>query len=253
MIAPAVGLILLVSTGVAEAGRSATDWFRAGVASREDAAEARTAFRTAAAAFETAGAYPATPRLALARARSHVLAGDTARAVAAIHDGLALAPYDAELQQDLRAIRETIRYPDPLDPRSRVRPDPTDGLRHRVSPWDCFFAAAVFGLLLVTGLAKRLTARPPWAIPVAGVGLIGFLAAAVMAWQVSIPDPPPVIILSAETTLRKGNGPTYPTRIVEPLPAGAELREVGRRGGWVQVEVPGGATGWIDQAAALPR
>ena len=30
-----------------------------------------------------------------------------------------------------------------------------------------------------------------------------------------------------------------------PLPAGAEVRELSRRGGWVQVELPGGAVGWL--------
>lgn len=252
MIAPVVALALLASFNAGQADRSAAEWFRTGIDSRRNAEEARSAFQKAATGFEKEH-FPTTPQLALARARSHFLAGDVPRALAAIHDGLAVAPYDAELQQDLRTIRETIRYPDTTDAGSRVRPGPTAGVRYRVSPWDCYFAALLFGLVAMTGLVKRLTSRPPWATALAGVGLLGFLAVLLAAWQISIPDPKPLVILSAETVLRKGNGPSYPARIVEPLPRGTELREVSRRGGWVQVEVPGGATGWIDESSALSR
>ena len=58
-------------------------------------------------------------------------------------DGLALVPYDAELQQSLAAARAAIPYPEPLSPAERVRPDPVNGLRNRVAPWDLYRLAAV--------------------------------------------------------------------------------------------------------------
>ena len=35
------------------------------------------------------------------------------------------------------------------------------------------------------------------------------------------------------------------------LPRGAEVRELARRGGWMQVEIPGGAVGWVPLAAVI--
>jgi hypothetical protein len=54
-----------------------------------------------------------------------------------------------------------------------------------------------------------------------------------------------VLVLTADEVLRTGNGPSYPARLDAPLPRGAEVRERARRGGWVQVELTGGAVGWV--------
>jgi uncharacterized protein YraI len=57
-------------------------------------------------------------------------------------------------------------------------------------------------------------------------------------------------VVAEPTPLRAGNAASYPVRV--PLPAGAEVRELLRRGAWVQVEVAGGAAGWVPAAALLP-
>lgn len=227
--------------------------FLLGVHHRSDAAEARRYFRSAAKWCDELWATTLPiPAVARYRAASHFLAGHLPQALAAVHDGLRLAPYDVELQQDLLAIRGTIPYPEPADPAARVRPDPPGGLRSRATPWDAYRAAAVFGVVAAIGLAHRLTTRPAWSTPVAAVGLIGLAAAAGVAWHLAAAEPPPLVIVAADgVTLRTGNGEAYPPRVAEPLPRGAELRELGRRGGWVQVELPGGAAGWLPEAAIL--
>ncbi len=237
--------LLTVSTSL-EANVSPEEWFRRGVEARNDSVAAREYFANAADRIDLA-----SPESALAKARAHFLAGQTPKALAAIHAGLALAPYHRELQGDLLAIRETIRYPESADPRLRVRPDAPRELRHRVSPWEPFALASIFGSLAALGFAKRFTTRPPWASAVIAIGLIGAAFVIGLAIHISRLDSPSPLILANAATLRKGNGESYPPKIADPLPRGAEVRELGRRGGWVRVELAGGATGWLPETAIL--
>jgi hypothetical protein len=253
-----------------------TSYYQQGVASRNNALKAREEFAEAARWFDsywyerrepndwgkqvttTAGKWPAfrTPGLALNRGHAHFLAGNVPKAILAFHEGLALFPYDAELQQSLAAARGTIPYPDAIDPAERIRPDPPRGVRNRVAPWDVLRFAAVCGGLLAVGLAGRLTTRPNWAGPVAALGGAGWLVTAgvlvAMHREKAADAAEPVAVVAADgVTLRKGNGESYPPRVEARLPRGAEVRVVGRRGGWVQVKLPGGAVGWLPEGVVL--
>lgn len=233
--------------------------FQNGVAARQNAAEARPLFLKVAADFD--GEWQSSPAsrttgIALDRGHAHFLAGNLPQAIRAFHDGLALAPYDAELQHSLAAARGTIDYPRPAAPAERVRPDPPGEWRNRVAPWDLYRVAAVCGVLVVVGLGKRLTTRPDWAVPVAVAGGLGFLVVAGCGWQMHrerlADEAKPVAVVAADgATLRTGNGDAFPPRVVEKLPRGAEVRVIGRRGGWAQVELPGGAVGWLSEASLL--
>ncbi len=232
------------------------DCFRYAVQARGDATEARRVFGLAAQGYDHVWhTEPHTPAIALNRGRSHFLAGQLPQAIRAFRDGLELYPWDAELQQGLLACRAAVAYPTEADPAVRVRPDPPNSLRHRVSPWDLLVAATAFSLLLTVGLAHRLTARDGWSVPVAVVGLVGLLVVAAAAWaidaEVRADRANPVVVVTADTALRTGDGTAFPARLDSPLPRGAEVRELARRGGWVQVELPGGAAGWIPEAVIL--
>jgi hypothetical protein len=253
--------------------------FSQGVESREDSAKACGLFRDSAAQFDWVWQNPTPPpsstaeeiiraadgsetyvprcaALALNRGHAHFLAGNLPQAIRAFHDGLALAPYDAELQQSLAAARAFIDYPKSSGPDERVRPDPPSGLRNRIAPWDLYRAAAVCGVLIVVGLGKRFTSRPDWALPVAAAGGVGFLAIAACGWRMHrerlADEAKPVAVVATDgVTLRKGNGDAFPPRIEAKLPRGAEVRVIGRRGGWGQVELPGGAVGWLPETAVI--
>ncbi|HET6574939.1 MAG TPA: hypothetical protein VFG68_15140 [Fimbriiglobus sp.] len=186
-----------------------------------------------------------TAALALNRGRAHFLAGNLPQAIRAFRDGLDLYPWDADLQRALTAARATVAYPTESDPAERVRPDPPNALRNRVSPWDLFLAASVCSLLLTVGLARRFTARDDWSAPLVVVGLLGLLVVAAAGTLIATDRPGPVLVLTADEVLRTGNGPSFPARIDAPLPRGSEVRALARRGGWVQVELPGGAVGWV--------
>lgn len=254
---------------VLPANPTARQIFAAGIEHRNNAEVARAEFALAAFRFDEAwhqgdsidGAREVrtppihTPALALNRGRAHFLAGQLPQAIRAFRDGLELFPWDAALQRDLVAARATVAYPTENDPVLRVRPNPPTALRNRVSPWDLFAAAGLFSLLVVVGLARRFTVGDRWAIPLAVVGLIGLLLVAVAAWRIDAETryerERPVVVLAADVILRTGNGTAFPARLDTPLPHGAEVRQLAHRGGWVQVQLPGGAIGWVPESLIL--
>ncbi len=228
--------------------------FAAGVETRSDAATARRLFATAGAGFDMHwhdGNRSAL--LAVQRGRSHFLAGNLPMAVVAFRAGLRETPYDLDLLRGLAECRAAIPYPTPMKPDERLRPDPPSGWRHRVSEWDVFRLAALSAALVVIGLARRFTARDGWAIPVAVLGGVGALVCLVVALtlgaEASAEVERPTLVVTAEVYLRKGNGLSHQPRIDATVPRGTELTERTRRGGWVQVEVAGGAVGWLPEGA----
>jgi hypothetical protein len=232
-------LTLLLALGQPDAA------FARGVDARDDAKAARPHFIEAAKGYDTAWqAGNRSPALATNRSRAHALAGDLPGAVLAAREGVRETPTDAELVAQLEALRDAVPYP------QGVRPDKPAGLRTRLSPWDLFAVAAAGVSLMVVGVARRFTTRDGWAVPGAVVGgvLLGLVGLA--AWQLqreAAAEPPPLVVVRP-TALRKGNGDTYERRLESDLPRGAEVAARVRRGGWVQVELPGGVIGWLPEA-----
>lgn len=235
----------------------ARNQYERGVALREDAATARKSFESAAYSYRDAWASATirTPAVALNQGRAWLLAGHPQMAIRAFQDGLAVYPWDRDLQHGLAVARERVRYPDELDPTQRVRPDPPAGLRHRLSPARLLLGSAGASLLLAAGLAARFTTRPNWAVSAAVVGLLGIVAVGAAWWQIereiAADRASPVLVLRLDAPLRTGNGTSYPLRLDAPLPLGAEVRRLHVRGGWVQVETAGGAVGWLPEAAVM--
>jgi hypothetical protein len=155
----------------------------------------------------------------------------------------------------LLACRARVAYPAEEEPAARVRPDPPASLRHRVSPNDLFLAACVAALLVTVGLARRFTSGGGWTDLLLGIGAVTLVLVAVAALRIRADEradaAAPVVVIAADVDLRTGNGNAFPTRIGARLPAGAEVRELGRRGGWVQIELPGSAVGWVPAGAVL--
>ena len=53
------------------------------------------------------------------------------------------------------------------------------------------------------------------------------------------------IVVVSEAILYSANSENSPTRISKPLPSGAEVKQTEDRDRWIEVELPGGTTGWI--------
>src|SRR5262249_25095100 len=56
---------------------------------------------------------------------------------------------------------------------------------------------------------------------------------------------PAAVVVSSGADLRTGTSEEYPKRLDERLPAGVEMKILGERGGWLHVELGGGAVGWV--------
>lgn len=231
--------------------------FQAGVAARDDAAKARQQFAQAAAYWEKLWwEGEQTPVLARNRARAYYLAGNLPQALVAIHQGLALAPWDRHLQREEAALRaEVVKACDPqLHP--VCQPVLFGWLRRWCSPWDvwCFVTVLWWGGWLA--LARfRMIRRWRWGV-IAGGSLGGAVLLAVVweweQWQWQRKESHhPLLVLAQPSLLRMGNAIEYPPYWSAPLPAGVEGRWVGQRGGWVQLQLSDGTRGWVPASDVL--
>ena len=58
------------------------------------------------------------------------------------------------------------------------------------------------------------------------------------------------VIVAEEVALRTGDGTSYPERYENPVHAGAEVRLIEVRAGWMDIELPDGKRGWIPAESA---
>jgi hypothetical protein len=241
----------------AEVLRRAEEAFRQGAAERANPDRARRRFARAADLYELLRRRGAdNADLYRNQGRAHLLAGRLPDALLAYRRGLRSAPHDADLRDDLAYARGQVQY---LGPERHGRPT--------AEPWPWWMPRVAPGLLLIAALTlyalawfcgtRGVTGGRPWLLSWAA----GLLAVAVvvgglwtfLAWQASRGDRYPVVVVAEEgVPLRRGNGPTYPAHPQAPqLHLGMEASLLHRRGGWLQVRLPGGEVGWLPAGAAL--
>jgi len=229
--------------------------FAAGVESRHDADSARSHFAQAAQDYDQlwqSGSRNAS--LAKNRARARRLAGNLPAAIAALHEGLALARYDRSLQVELEEARAAVAYPHD-DLAAACRPQPLRGIGTRMSPLEAYLAAGGLWLAACLGVARfAMTRVPGWLLGSAAC-LVGLALLGGFWWQdarrQTNEHARPLILLTRECALKAGNGDSWPDRLKWRLPPGVEVRELARRGGWIQVELASGAAGWLPESHAI--
>lgn len=220
-------------------------FFRANRAS--DEAEGREDFLDAAALYEEilrSGLQSGKIHYNLGNA--YLRGGEVGRAILHYRRAERLIPGDAQLQGNLRFARTLA-----LD-----RIEPLEGRRiaERIFFWHGALspkqkaAGALIGLIHLFGLASlRLFRRKPGLLW--GMGLSAVFALALggsYLWEVRDEAvAPAAVVIQEEVVIRKGNGESYAPAFEEPIHAGAEVRVVDRREGWVQVEFMNGKTGWM--------
>ncbi|AWM35806.1 hypothetical protein GobsT_64980 [Gemmata obscuriglobus] len=257
--------LLAVLLTVAAAGATAPEdtlaaaerAFAEGVESRADAETARPAFARAAAAYDDLWARGhRNPELALNRSRAHRLAGSLPRAVAALHDGLAVARFSRPLQVELEDARAGVLYPLEGELAAQGKPVPVRTVSTRLSALDTWLLSGLMWLVACGSAARFVATRRAAWLAWATVGLCGLGALAALWVQDARArggaESLPLLVVAEDVHLRKGNAAEYPPRIEPALPRGAEVRELSRRGGWVQVQLPGGTAGWLPEPAVLP-
>jgi hypothetical protein len=187
-----------------------------------------------------AGLVAAAPPAAYAdEGKSAVVAGNLPQGILAFRRGLDEHPGDRELGDLLEAARDLVPYPPPAEAAEKLRPAPPGTWERWVGAWELTAIGVGATALFAFGVAARLTARPRWAVPVAVIGLLGFLGVVtVFAWSRETDGPVAVVRPEKGAVLRTGNSDYYPSRTAFPLPRGAEVTVLGHRGGWVLLPLP---------------
>ena len=149
-----------------------------------------------------------------------------------------------------------MRYPLEGELAAEARPRPITGISSRMSPADAWTVALLLWVASCAGAARFAMTRNALWFTLTAPGLLGLVVIGGLWYQDARrrerDELHPLLVVSDDTTLRKGNATAYPPRFDSVLPKGAEVRELSRRGGWVQVLLPGGAAGWIPAGDVIP-
>ena len=187
-------------------------------------------------------AWHARPSLtaAINRGRAYWLAGNVPEAMRAFRDGERLAPWNAEIRDDLDAARDAL---------GTTAPAPS--FADRFGPADVWTVAILSSLVAgVGGTVWEFTRRRSMLF-VAGAGVAGWCALIVISFLTMNRNEPFAILAVERAPMRTGNAISYDVQSSEPLALGTELNVLGRRGGWVRVRTPSGQTGWLPDSAVL--
>jgi hypothetical protein len=125
---------------------------------------------------------------------------------------------------------------------------------YSTTPMQRLWTAAILSVLGWLLIAIRIRRRTAPVIPVAVIFIVlSLVCTSSLVWELHEHDArPTAVIVSGEHFLRTGRGRGYDPVTKEPLGEGVELRVLNRAGGWVEVELRNGRSGWIP-AAAIER
>ncbi len=212
-------------------------------------AQSREAYRQAAGGFESllrAGLCNASLEYNLANAYFRL--NEHGRAILHYRRALLLAPGDPLATENLRYARNRV---EPF-----IEPSASNQLMRRVLFLHYTLAAQTrlrlaFVCLAVGWGALALRLRFS-AAPLVPVGLIGVVVGSTLTvsvlWELRTQArTPDAVVIEDRQTLRLGRGEAYDPALSAPLGAGVELQVQQRRGGWVEVELRDGKTGWLPE------
>lgn len=218
------------------------------------AAEARSPdlFRKAAEAWEALAAEGVVDaRLFVNIGNARTFAGDAGEAVLAYRRALVVEPGDERAAAGLTSVRRTLGLPEPAAGAS-------SGLTRALFFWHdalsfsarrLLFAALWAGgfMLLAASVARRRLRVPA----VAAVALGAALLVSIVVSDAAAPGRAEAV-LTARTEGRTGDGEFYSASHSAPLPAGAELTVLERRGAWTHARLRDGSSAWLPSARVTP-
>jgi tetratricopeptide (TPR) repeat protein len=179
-----------------------------------------------------------------------LLGGDLPRAILSYRRGLRLAPNDPVIRSNLAFARDQVDYPGTgLLGRPAQDPWPA-GLPHPTLNWLLLTAALFYAgaWLAATRWWMMRQTRFIYLSLFSTVTLAVVVGGMIWLYQNDREETqhPLVVIAENGVLLRTGNGLTYPPRFETPLNRGVEARLLFKRGNWMQIELAGGETGWVN-------
>jgi len=219
---------------------------------RQDADRARILFRSAAQRFESiAGAGVVNGRLYFNLGNAYLQAGDVGKAILYYRRAQRLIPGDVMLEDNLAVARSRCL--------TSIAPTRRSALLRSAFSWHYSTARStrlgvgvllylVFWVLMMIRSFVRKTA-------VTGIVVVAGLLAAGCFCSVAVGDwaerrSPPGVVTGMDVVVVKGPGSGYQRQFVQPLQPGAEFTLVQQRGGWWQIELPDGQSGWVEGSEA---
>jgi hypothetical protein len=198
----------------------------------------------------------ATAELYLNLGNAHYLADELPQAILAYREGLRQNPVHSRLWENLEAVRDQVGYPGGLA-RHRPAPDGWPIWLPRLAPGVVLWAAVLIHALAWAAAWLWLIIRGR---KLATLTVAGFLiACALGVWwgyldfRIDRDQRQTIVVVALNgTTLRRGNGSLYGRHPDLPVVnRGMEAMCLNERGGWVQVQFPGGDVGWLPRAAVV--
>ncbi len=191
-------------------------------------------------------------------ANAQLLSGDVGRAVLHYRRAARWRPGDERIVTNL-AIARTRR-------RDRIAATSTRSVVETVAFWHrglplptkvplalaawmlslSLFALRVLVLVRVRGVQRSRALRY---VAVLSLGVAGAVGASAWLEARELHDPAAAVVVADEVPLRSGDGDTYPSRYEQPVHAGAEVHVRAERGGWSELELTDGKSGWVPSAS----
>jgi tetratricopeptide (TPR) repeat protein len=178
--------------------------------------------------------------------------GDLGRAVLNFRRAQRLLPRDGDVTANLRLARsQTVDRIDVEDKGALV------DLVRRIVGWTTIDEAAALALaiwvllcgLLISAILWQRRRRPLLYLAGAVAVLLFFGVLSIGIRLLDERGRPPAVVVAEEVPLRSGPGEDYLTEFT--LHAGAEVRVVEQRGGWVRIALPGDLQGWAPGEAVI--
>jgi tetratricopeptide (TPR) repeat protein len=255
------GLLGLLSTAGLSSPEAATlaeadRWFGQGIA-EQDSTAARQSFAQAARHYQKLVDNSLhQPELLRQLGDAYLLAEDLPHAIFAYRRALKQAPHLQAAWDHLELARDRVPYPNG-DERHRPAASDWPSWLPRPSAAMLLLSAAGLHALAWTALAcwwmRRQTSTLVWAglFLAAALGVLGWWGYG--RWQQDQEGQRPLAVVAfSNMTLRRGNGTMFaPHADLPTVHRGMEARLLHERGGWMQVEFPGGEVGWLPQRALL--
>jgi hypothetical protein len=187
-------------------------------------------------------------------ANAAYLADRWPEAIWAYQCGLQVDPNDNAMRAHLAIARARVLYPPSGE--GRLEADTWPAWLHRPTRWEltCAFALA-YALTWLIGTFAFVSQRASlWLIATLAL-LIACVAGAAL-WhaerQADLDQRMPVVIVASNTAFYRGNATSYPQHTSLPiLPRGLEVRQIHRRGNWLQVRLTTGEVGWLPREQVL--
>ncbi|GAB5406162.1 MAG: hypothetical protein Aurels2KO_43930 [Aureliella sp.] len=216
----------------------------------QDRSEQLAAFRHSQQLFQqaieanTAADRESSPELWLAFANASLQSEKVGWAILGYRSALASEPSNTQAVQNLRFARSLVT--------GWQSPQSDGEFGDTLFFWRTSYSQSAqnlfaAGLFFAAGIcaAVAIASRRSWILWIGGALIAAWIVFCIPIFIDALEERRQLaVIVSDEAILRTADTPGAPERLTAPIPGGAELTVLSRRGDWVEVEIPQGS-GWL--------